>query len=53
MSRVMCPVLLCMLEASEGRFCLLEVLGVMRYVLLCMLKAVDSELCLLKMLEEW
>ena len=50
-------VLLCMLEAVEGRLGLLEVLGafevqeapeVIRCVLLCMLEAVEGKLCLLE-----
>ena len=41
-------VLLCMLEAVEGRLCLLEV---MRRVLLCMLEAAEGGLCLLEVLE--
>jgi len=43
-----------MLEAVEGRLCLLEVLEVpevMRHVLLCMLEAVEGELWLSKVLE--
>jgi len=42
---VMRCVLLCMLEAVEGEFCLLEVLDVlevMRCMLLCTLEAVES-----------
>ena len=38
--------LLCILEAAEGKLCLLEVLEVMRCVLLCILEAVEAELCL-------
>jgi len=38
-------VLLCMLEAVEGRLCLLEVLEAMRRVLLCMLEDVEGGLC--------
>jgi hypothetical protein len=43
-------VLLCILEALDGRLCLLEVPEVMHCVLLCMLEVVESELCLLEML---
>ena len=57
---VMRCVLLCMLEAVEGRLCLLEVLAmpdvldapdVTRGVLLCMFEAVEGGLCLLEVLE--
>ena len=47
-------VLLCTLEAVEGRLCsrkVLEVLEVMDRVLLCMLEAVEGELSLLEVLE--
>ncbi len=44
-------VLLCMLEAVDGRLCLLEVLEAMRHVLLCMLEAAEGELRLLEVLE--
>ena len=42
---VMRRVLLCMLEAVEGGFCLLEIPEVIHSVLLCMLEAVDDGLC--------
>ena len=41
-------VLLCMLEAVEGRLCLLEVPDAMLCVLLCMLEAVEGMRCLLE-----
>ena len=40
--------LLCMLEAVEGRLYLLEVPEVMRCVPLCMLEVVEDRLCLLE-----
>ena len=46
--------LLCVLEAVEGRFCLLEALEVpemTRCVLLCMLEAVEGGIYLLEVLE--
>lgn len=51
MPAAMCCVLPYMLEAVEGRFCLLEVLEVICHVLLCILKAVESELYLLGAVE--
>ena len=48
---VMRCVLLCMLEALEGVFCLLEVMEVICCVLLCMLDAVEGVRCILGMLE--
>ena len=61
-SKVMRRALLRMLEAMEGRLCLLGVLEMlevlevlevseaMRYVRLCMLETVEDELCLLKVM---
>jgi hypothetical protein len=57
MLEVECQVMLNMLEAVEGEFCLLAVLKalevpeVMRCVLLCILQAVEGGLCLLEVLE--
>ncbi len=42
---------MCVLDAVEGRLCLLEVPEVIRLVLLCMPEAVESQLCLSEMLE--
>ena len=53
MPDVMCDVLLCMLEAVEGGFCLIEALEVLEMpdamccVLLCVLETVEGGLCLL------
>ena len=49
MPEVIRCVLLCTLEAVDGRFSLLEVVVVMRRVL-CMLEAEESGLCLLEVL---
>ena len=49
MPEVIRCVLLCTLEAVEGRLSMLEVLVVMRRVL-CMLEAEESELCFLEVL---
>ena len=57
---VMRCVLLCMLEAVEGRLCIreavevsemLEVLGVIRCAEFCMLEAEEDRFCLLEVLE--
>ena len=44
MPEVLRRVLLCMLEAVEGRLCLLKVLEVVRCMLLCMLQDLESGL---------
>ena len=48
---VMRCVLLCVREAVEGEFCLLEEQEVMRCELLCILEAVEGGLCVLEVLE--